>query len=311
MTDHDRGPASTPAAEIEIDEALVRRLLADQHRDLADLPIEVLASGWDNVMFRLGPELTIRVPRRAAAAALVEHEQRWLPGLAGRLPLPVPAPVRLGRPTTFYPWSWSILPWIDGGPAGIDTELDGPAAAEALGHFLAALHHPAPPEAPENPHRGVPLRQREPAVLDRIDVLSATTTGGPALIDRAATLDRWAAAVSAEDWAGPPLWVHGDLHGHNILSERGRLVAVIDFGDITSGDPATDLAVAWSLLEPEDHQLFRQAAEAEERPIDEAMWRRAEGNAIAVGLAVLANSADNPAMAAMARRMLGPLAIPR
>ncbi len=308
MTDHGPGPASTPAAEIEIDEDLARRLLTEQHDDLADLPIQVLASGWDNVMFRLGDDLTIRLPRRAVAATLVEHEQRWLPDLAERLPLPVPAPVRIGRPSAFYPWSWSVLPWIDGGPAGIDADLDGPTAAADLGRFLAALHRPAPPDAPDNPHRGVPLRQREEGFLARVELLSSSSRNRPALIDRAATLDRWATAVEAEEWAGPPLWVHGDLHGHNILSNGGRLVAVIDFGDITSGDPATDLAVAWSLLDPSDHHVFRQAADTPARPIDEAMWLRADGNAIAIGIAILANSADNPAMAAMARRLLGPLA---
>jgi len=309
MTDHGTGPASTPAAEIEIDEDLVLRLLAEQHDDLTDLPIQVLASGWDNVMFRLGDELTVRLPRRSAAATLVEHEQRWLPELAPRLPLPIPAPVRVGRPSSFYPWSWSVLPWFDGGPAGIAADLDGPTVAEQLGRFLAALHRPAPSDAPDNPHRGVPLRQREAGFLERVDLLSSSSADRPALIDRAATLDRWSAAVGAKVWPGPPLWVHGDLHGHNILSDHGHLVAVIDFGDITSGDPATDLAVAWSILEPQDHQAFRRAADAAERPIDDAMWLRAEGNAIAVGIAILANSADNPAMAAMARRMLGPLAI--
>ncbi len=302
MTDQGTGPASTPAAEIEIDEDLVRRLLSDQHPDLADLAIQMLASGWDNVMFRLGDQLTVRVPRRSAAAALVEHEQRWLPVLAPDLPLPVSAPVRIGRPTTFYPWSWSVLPWFDGIPAGTDADLDGSTVAVQLGRFLAALHRPAPSDAPNNPFRGGPLADRDQGFRERVERLGE-------LIDRAATLERWSACVAAPAWSGPAQWVHGDLHGHNLLSDEGRLVAVIDFGDITSGDPATDLAVAFSVLQPVDHPTFREAASTPNRPIDDAMWLRAEGWAVSVGVAVLANSADNPPMAAMARRMLGPLVI--
>ena len=305
MPTDESGPGSTPAAEVEVDTEVVRRLLTDQHPDLAHLELTELANGWDNLLYRLGPELTVRLPRRAVAAALVEHEQRWLPELAPTLPLPVPAPVRLGRPTDYYPWSWSVLPWFEGGPAGSDPDLDGSAAARRLGRFLAALHRPAPADAPANPVRGVPLRDREPDLLERVDRLAASAAGRRALIDPGAVLDRWAACVEAPPWAGPPLWLHGDLHAHNILSDRGRLVAVIDFGDITAGDPATDLAVAWSLLDPADHPSFRRTATTAERPIDDAMWLRAQGNALAVGVAILAHSADDPAMAAMAGRIVG------
>lgn len=287
-----------PAAEVEIDVDLVRRLLTDQHPDLADLPIVELANGWDNVMFRLGPDLTVRIPRRELAASLVEHEQRWLPVLAPGLPLPIPAPVRVGRPTDYYPWSWSVLPWFEGRPVADDPELDGPAAARDLGRFLAALHRPAPPEAPANPHRGGPLADRDLLVRQRLDQLGNA-------VDRASLLARWDRGLAAPPWNGPPTWLHGDLHGLNVLSLDGRLVAVIDFGDITAGDPATDLAAAWPILDAADHDEFRRAASTAERPVDDDLWHRAGGWALSVGLALLANSADNPALAAMGRRMIG------
>jgi aminoglycoside phosphotransferase (APT) family kinase protein len=87
-----------PAAEVDVPLELVSRLLAAQHPDLAHLPLEVMANGWDNLICRLGRELAVRLPRRAMAAELTAHEQQWLPVLAPRLPLPVPAPVRVGRP---------------------------------------------------------------------------------------------------------------------------------------------------------------------------------------------------------------------
>ncbi|MDQ1465634.1 MAG: hypothetical protein QOH10_49, partial [Actinomycetota bacterium] len=147
----------TPAAEVAIDDGLVRRLLTEQLPDLRGLPLVRLAEGWDNVIFRLGDELTVRLPRRRLAAELVEHEQRWLPELAPKLPLAIPAPVGIGRPGPGYPWAWSVCPWLPGAVAQQVAPDDPFDAATRLGRFLAALHEPAPPDAPANPFRGVPL----------------------------------------------------------------------------------------------------------------------------------------------------------
>ena len=99
---------ATPAAEVDIDAALVRGLLAAQRPDLADLPVRVVANGWDNAIARVGDEWMARLPRRAASAGLLAHEQRWLPELAPLLPLPVPVPEFVGAPSDDYPWTWSV-----------------------------------------------------------------------------------------------------------------------------------------------------------------------------------------------------------
>ena len=57
-------PNRMPAAEVDVSRELVGRLLADQHQDLAGRPVEFLANGWDNAMFRLGDDLLARLPRR-------------------------------------------------------------------------------------------------------------------------------------------------------------------------------------------------------------------------------------------------------
>ena len=278
----------TPAVEFEIHEALVGELLAEQHPDLAVLHLEHMASGWDNEMFRVGPDLVVRLPRREAAAHLVINEQRWLPAL-GELPLPVPTPLRVGRPGCGYPWNWSIVPWAPGAPAWRSKFDDEAAAAACLGGFVAALHRPAPPDAPTNPYRGVPLAQRDQRVTDALDRLDASSQGWAEAIDltRGAVEERWRSLVATRPWAGPALWLHGDLHPLNVLVDEGRISAVIDFGDITSGDPATDLGVAWMHFSDGGRAAYRDAASTGPGGIDVDTWRRAQGWALSLGLAFM------------------------
>jgi aminoglycoside phosphotransferase (APT) family kinase protein len=287
-----------PAAEVDVSPDLVRRLLAVQQPDLAELAIELMASGWDNAIYRVGDALVARLPRREAAAELVIHEQRWLPVLAPRLPLPVPAPVRTGQPALGYPWSWSIIPFLPGQAAARTPPADWPDAAASLGRFLAALHVPAPPQAPANAVRGVPL-------ADRSERLAQHLSAASGLADRRAVTHAWQAALAVPAWDQPPLWLHGDLHPANIVVYRGRISGVIDFGDITSGDPATDLSAAWMLLPAQYHDVFRGAYRpAGQHAASDQTWARARGWALALALAMLANSADNPQMAGIGRRTL-------
>jgi len=287
-----------PAAEVGVSPELVRRLLEAQQPDLAHLPVRLMAYGWDNFMYRLGDDLAVRLPRRAAAAGLIVHEQRWLPVVAPRLPLPVPAPVRAGRPALGYPWPWSIVPLLPGQLAAREPPADPARAAASLGRFLGALHVPAPPDAPANPLRGIPLAERAAAVTENLSVL-----GG--LVDRGAATRAWRAALATPAWGRAPVWLHGDLHPANILVHRGRISGVIDFGDITAGDPATDLSVAWMLLPADCRGAFRDAYRAASGRADgDDLWARARGWALALSLACLANSADNPLIAAIGRRTI-------
>ena len=287
-----------PAAEVDVSPDLVRRLLAVQQPDLAQLAIELMANGWDNAMYRVGDVLVARLPRREVAAELVIREQRWLPVLAPRLPLPVPAPVRTGQPALGYPWSWSIIPFLPGQSAARTPPADWPDAAVSLGRFLAALHAPAPPEAPANSVRGVPLADRGERFTQHLSAASG-------LADHPAVARAWQAALAVPAWDQPPVWLHGDLHPANIVVHRGRISGVIDFGDITSGDPATDLSVAWMLLPAQFHDVFRSAYRpAGRHAASDETWARARGWALLLGLAILANSADHPLMAGVGRRTI-------
>jgi aminoglycoside phosphotransferase (APT) family kinase protein len=291
-------PAPKPPAEVTIDRSVVLALLEEQHADLAHLPLIDAGGGWDNRLFRLGGDLAVRVPRRAVSAALIEHEQRWLPGLSQRLPLPVPVPLRVGRPGGRFPWSWSVVPWFPGKSALLAPPEDLETTALALGQFLRALHRPAPEDAPHNPWRGVPLTARADTLRTHLQQVEG-------LVDRVAVLDLWKRVLSALPWPGPPFWIHGDLHPGNLLVSDGRLSAVIDFGDLAAGDPATDLSVVWMLLPPSARSTFRAAARAQFASLDDATWLRARGWAIVLGLAYLAASRDDEAMRRLGLATIG------
>jgi aminoglycoside phosphotransferase (APT) family kinase protein len=285
-----------PAAEIDVTEDLVRGLLDDQCPDLADRPLTLVANGWDNVIFRLGDDLVARVPRRQLGADLVQHEHRWLPDLAQRLPIPIAAPLRTGAPSDAYPWAWSICPWFDGEVAA-DTELgDPPTEAQRLGDFVAAFHTPAPPEAPDNQFRGQPVAYLRPRIRDNIELLGWTIDAGSVAAQANHLLD-------VDDWGGPPLWLHGDLHTANLIVRNGEIVAVLDLGDITSGDPAVDLAVAWMLFGEDDRTTFRAAA-GSVLAVDDATWQRGQAWALHFALLYLLHSADSERFARMGRSLL-------
>lgn len=252
----------------EIDETLVRALLHEQHPDLAGLELQKVAGGWDNQQWRLGEELAVRMPRTPRAPSLLRTEQRWLPVLAGRLPLPVPTPVRTGEPSPLFGKTWTIARWVAGEPAD-HTPVTRPGAAATLAEFLRALHGTAPADAPANPNRGVPLTAMQ-GDFDASFPVIAPLAGA----DDARRI--WEQAVSAPAWQDAPVWLHGDLHPANVVVRDGTLSGVIDFGELCAGDPATDLAAAWVLLPAGTASRFFDAyANA-----DNATIQRAQGWAV-------------------------------
>jgi aminoglycoside phosphotransferase (APT) family kinase protein len=276
-----------PTATAEVSRAVVHALLRDQRPDLASRSLVRLANGWDNATYRLGDDLAVRLPRRDEAVPLILHEQQYLPGIARRSPVPVPVPVHAGWPTPDFPWPWSIVRWVagtaamDAGPAGRARAVDGLAA------FLLSLHVPAEAGVPVNPVRGVPLRDRNAVVLERLADLERYR--------QAVELEAlWARACAAPVWAGPAMMLHGDLHPANILlSADGSLAGVIDFGDVGAGDPAVDLAVGWLMFDAGARQRFIDAFGS---AVDRDTWARARGWALVLSTAMLSNSDDNPPM---------------
>jgi aminoglycoside phosphotransferase (APT) family kinase protein len=240
--------SSASADKIVIDSSLVSRLISAQFPQWADLPVRpVRFGGWDNRTFHLGEYMTVRLPSAASYALQVEKEQRWLPRLAPHLPLPIPAPLALGRPGEGYPWHWSVYRWHEGEIATHASIADMAAFATALAEFLATLQQidaiGGPPPGEHNFFRGGPLAVYDHETRWALDALEGR-------IDTAAARAVWEEALSAT-WTGSLVWFHGDIASGNLLVEDGRLSAVIDFGTSGVGDPACDLSIAWTMFQDE------------------------------------------------------------
>ncbi|MEV7782222.1 aminoglycoside phosphotransferase family protein [Kitasatospora sp. NPDC088351] len=279
--------------EPDIDAALVRRLLAVQFPQWASLPLErVASSGTDNAMFRLGPELAVRLPRVGWAAESVDREQHWLPRLAPQLPLPIPTPLAQGRPGSGYPWQWSVIRWLGGGNPIVGSIAEPVQLARDLAGFVTALRAVDPADGPPS-SRGVPLASRDGATRAAIARLDGA-------INTEAATAVWDKALRLPEHAGPTVWVHGDLSPGNVLLAGRRLGAVIDFGLIGVGDPTVDLIVAWNLLPGIARSAFRTALAA-----DEAAWARGRAWALSIALIQLPYYRHtNPALAANARHVI-------
>ncbi|WP_062205625.1 phosphotransferase [Demequina salsinemoris] len=255
-----------PDAEVRIDDALVSRLLAAQHPELAALPLGEHHEGWDNVTVRLGDDLAVRLPRRQLGADLADREHRWLTELAPRWGFRVPAPVRLGVPGEDYPWRWSVVPYFEG-----DRCFDAPLSRDGvadLGTALAQVHRPAPEDAPRNSFRSATLADRAEVFDARINTVLAIADAPVTLLEEEA---REAFEAGANAGREMETWAHLDLHGGNVLTREGRLEALLDWGDLGVADPATDLGQALSLV-----------GRAAFRPLLEA-YAEAEGAAASAG----------------------------
>jgi aminoglycoside phosphotransferase (APT) family kinase protein len=279
VTDSDNRPT--------VDEALARKLVATQFPHWADLSLTpVVPGGSDHAIYRLGTELTVRIPRHAGAMRQARKEAKWLPRLAPSLPLAVPVPEAVGEPGFGYPWPWAVHRWTPGETATVEALGESVECAETLAGFLAALQGCAIDDAADDPdcrYDDDGLADRDAGTRERIADVAST-------FDAPAMIELWDAALAAPAWHRPPIWFHGDFHTGNVLTSHGRLSAVLDFGSVGVGDPARDMMIAYTLLGPKTRDVFRT-----ELGVDDATWTRGRGWALATGLsAYTAYAATQP-----------------
>lgn len=269
-------PVRMHEEEVEVDEALVRRLLARQLPGLADRPLTTVEPwGTDNAIWRLGDDLVVRLPRIHWAAGQAEHEAVWMPRLAAHLPVAVPEPVAVGEPADGYPYRWAVHRWIPGEAAAPDRLGDAVAFALDLAGVIRRLQGVSTEGAPPARNRARPLQEYDDSTRRAIE-------GASHLIDAAAAVAVWEQALAAPPHDGPPVWVQGDLEG-NCLVRDGRLCGIVDWGSACAGDPAVDVQVVWSPLFTEaSRRAFIEALD-----VDDATLARSRGAAVNQACAAL------------------------
>jgi aminoglycoside phosphotransferase (APT) family kinase protein len=284
------------AEEVTTDVALARRLLAAQFPHWAALPLaRVQADSTDNDMYRLGPDLALRLPRRAGAVTPMDKEHEWLPRLAPHLPLAVPLAHAKGAPDGDYPYPWSVVTWIEGAPP--QPRVNDRAFARDLAAFVTALHaldaNTGPAPGAHNFWRGLRLARFDATLRQRFDWLSD-------LPDIAEIVQQWQRALLLPAWSGAPVWIHGDLQRGNLLIRDGRLAGVIDWSALGVGDPAGDFSVAWNLFGPDARAEYRAATQ-----VDDATWARGRAWALIEGVFALSYyRGKNDVIADAGRRVL-------
>ena len=258
--------------EVITDASLVKRLIASQFPQWAELPIKpVPSAGTDNALYRLGNDMAVRLPRIHWAVGQVEKEHEWMPKLAPRLPLVIPSPLVMGEPDEGYPWHWSVYQWIEGENLTIDQIPDPVQAAVDMAQFINVLQQIDITDGPfvkDHGSRGEPLALRDKVTREAIKSMDG-------MIDPNLALKVWDNAMHASHWDKEPVWFHGDLLPGNLLFHQGRLCTIIDFGGLGVGDPACDMMIAWGLFTGESRDAFRKALK-----IDDATWKRGRGHAL-------------------------------
>lgn len=281
--------------EVATDAAIVRRLLAEQFPHWAELPLRpVPSAGTDNAIYRLGDEMSVRLPRIHWAVGQVAKEREWLPKLAPHLPLMLPVQLAVGAPAEGYPYQWAVYEWLPGQNAQLGQLADPEQAARDLADFIRALQRidtSGGPHAAEHNLRGVPLHTRDAATRQALAELHG-------MFDAAQSIAVWEQALRAPEWDRAPVWFHGDLLPGNLLFQEGRLHAVIDWSGLGVGDPAPDLMSAWHLFSGQSRAAFRHAL-----GVDDATWARGRGHALSQAVIFIPYYlATNPVGVAQARR---------
>lgn len=273
--------------ELVVTDDMVRELIDRQFPRFSALQLTRLpTSGSSNVLFRLGDELLVRLPREPGGSFTIDKEANYLPLLTSSISVQLPVIVAIGEPDVDYPERWSVVRWIDGQTPAVPVS-PGPDATRLtldLAEMVAELHSTVVPRAAHadpalSSYRGGPIGAMDTDIRQYL-------TDCRAIPDLQLDLDAcdrfWTEVMSVPEppSESAPRWIHADLLAENVLLRGGRLGAVLDFGGLALGDPSVDLIVAWELLSADDRAVFRSTLD-----IDDAAW--AQGRAWAFAIAVM------------------------
>lgn len=284
--------------EVEIDDALVRALLAEQFPELDAASARLLGEGWDYSVWVLEERWAFRFPRRDVVVPGLERELAVLPRIAPLLPVPIPVPTFLGQPSDSFPWPFFGAPFLPGrepADAGL-TDVDRVELGAELGRFLRVLHDAAiEVDLPVDPIRRADMPFRVSRLREKLEATPSVWRAPREVLGILNDAEQLPASTRQR-------LTHGDLHGRQILVERGSLSGIIDWVDVSRSDPAVDLMLVWSLLPPGGRARFV----AEYGQVDDESKLRARVLALFMGV-TLANYARNVGPASLERECLAGL----
>jgi aminoglycoside phosphotransferase (APT) family kinase protein len=242
-------------AETRVDEALARQLIAAQFAPLPERSLEFLGEGWDYAAFLVDETLVFRFPRRTVVVAGTEREIATLPFLAPRLPVAIPNPVHVGRPSSDFPWPFYGASYLPGAEPDSSLPEDVRAGlARPLAQSLRALHEPAISSAVGDTLPVDPMGRADMAV--RVPRTRETLAAIADLWEPPAELDELLARAVELPTPEPSAVCHGDLHFRQLLVEGEVLTGVVDWVDLCRGDPAMDISLVYGFLPPRAREEF-------------------------------------------------------
>lgn len=230
-----------------MDERLAERLLAAQFTSLPERSLALLGRGWDYTAYLVDDVWVFRFPRRAVVVPGTVREIATLPSLAPLLPVAIPTPEYVGRPSDDFPWPFYGARFLAG--AEPNASLADEARIELarpLARALRALHAPATLAAAGG---GLPF---DP--IGRADMAARVPRTRTALL---AVADLWQPPPEVEELfahalelapAEPRAVCHGDLHFRQLLVEGSTLTGIVDWVDVCRSDPGVDLSLAYCFL---------------------------------------------------------------
>ncbi|WP_159766177.1 aminoglycoside phosphotransferase family protein [Streptomyces sp. HM190] len=284
--------------QLDVTTDTVATLIRDQFPRWSDRAIRPVAStGTVNAIFRLGNDLSARLPLRPAEAAgawdVLEREARASAELARVSRFPVPEPVALGQPGAGYPMPWSVQTWIPGTVA-FDADPSGSEAfAEDLAAFIAPLR--------KADTRGRPFsgEGRGGVLADHDDWMAKCLAESEGLLDVPRLRRAWSRFRELPR-SDADVMSHGDLIPGNVLVAGDRLAGVLDTGGFGPADPALDLVSAWHLLRRGPRDVLRRTLSC-----DDLQWERGKAWAFHQAMGLVWYYVDsNPAMSELGRRTL-------
>ncbi len=262
-------PLSLHDDELSISTELVRRLVDSSFPEYKQYSLNRLTEhGSSNVLFRLGKDLLVRLPRQPGAGVSIEKEYRWLRKVSRGLPVATPEIIAIGKPMFGYSEKWSIVRWIDGvipqpfANNGSPTSMSKQFALD-LADAVRAIRDTKLPSRPDIDASLRCYRGRALAEFDNLTRQNIQRCGAISglNIDLDAALSVWNDAMKLPDSnrVGEDRWYHGDLVTENLLvCGDGRLCAILDFGSLGIGDATIDSHGVWGLLDAPCRDAFRR-----------------------------------------------------